>query len=224
MTPEVQFLLSRRPEVSEAAFLAVSRMIKARALAVGLEAELAELNQPEALAASAHVAASGGAANDAILSLRGDADNLMTAVAAAGGELDKVANLAESSVVGVQRYSVLPGTDPIRLFFGLRRLPRLTREQFQDYWLNKHAEFGRRLIPPYTYHQLHARGDLTEKAASASGLPASTFDGIVEVHFPDMDALVAQVTKPSVAKDALEDERNFIDHSRSAFYVYQHIQ
>ena len=89
--------------------------------------------------------------------------------------------------------------------------------------MNVHSDFGRRLIPPYSYHQLHARADLTNQAASAGGLPASTFDGIVEVHFPDMDALVAQVTRPSVAKDALEDERNFIDHARSAFFVYQHV-
>lgn len=135
--------------------------------------------------------------------------------------VSKDANSSRSTVVVAQRHDVLPGNDAIRLFFGLRRLERLTRAQFQDYWLNHHADYGRRLIPPYTYHQLHTDGAATAAASKALGIPESTLDGIVEVHFPSLEALIKQLSRPDVAEGALADEKNFIDHARSVFWAYR---
>jgi hypothetical protein len=104
--------------------------------------------------------------------------------------------------------------------FALARLPRLTLDEFHDYWLNRHAALGRRLIPPYTYHQLHADPAASDGLASRTGLAASRFDGVVEVHFPDLQAFVRQLQRPEVAEEALADEKNFIDHSRSIFWAY----
>ncbi|MES2301907.1 MAG: EthD domain-containing protein, partial [Pseudomonadota bacterium] len=97
----------------------------------------------------------------------------------------------------------------------------LTRAAFHDYWLNRHAQIGRRLIPPFTYHQLHADAALTQRAATTSGLTPSDYDGIVEVHFPDTDALIRQLSRTEVAQEALEDEKNFIDHARSRFWAFR---
>ena len=130
--------------------------------------------------------------------------------------------LAErSSLAVVERHVVLEGRDCIRLFFGLRRLPALTLAEFHHYWLHHHADYGRRMIPPYSYHQLHADPVRAAALAGAVGLPASTLDGIVEVDFPDVEALVRQLTRPDVAQDALEDERRFIDHGRSMIWAYE---
>ncbi|MCJ2178763.1 EthD domain-containing protein [Novosphingobium album (ex Hu et al. 2023)] len=135
--------------------------------------------------------------------------------------LDSATDRAASSVLAFTRHAILPGRDKVRLYFGLRRLEALSLAAFQDYWLNHHADYGRRLIPPYTYHQLHADPDATLALADACGLPPSTLDGVVEVHFPSLDALVKQLSRDDVAQGALEDERNFIDHARSQFWAYE---
>ncbi|GLS98814.1 hypothetical protein GCM10007897_01920 [Sphingobium jiangsuense] len=126
-----------------------------------------------------------------------------------------------SSLAAAERHVVLEGRDRIRLFFGLRRLPALTLAEFHRYWLHHHADYGRRMIPPYSYHQLHADPARAAALAGTAGLPASTLDGIVEVDFPDVDALIRQLTRPDVAQDALEDERRFIDHDRSMIWAYR---
>ncbi|MFA7585415.1 MAG: EthD domain-containing protein [Novosphingobium sp.] len=152
-------------------------------------------------------------------------DVLVTLPASATAEIvaatDGMFNREASALLAFRRHAVLPGSDAIRLYFGLRRLPHLSLEGFHDYWLNKHADIGRKLIPPYTYHQLHADPAATAHWAETVGIPASTLDGVVEVHFPDVDAFVRQLSREDVASEALADERNFIDHSRSQFWAYR---
>lgn len=140
-------------------------------------------------------------------------------IAALGATVDRSA----SSVLAFRRHTILPGRNRVRLYFGLRRLQGLSQAAFQDYWLNRHADYGRRLIPPYSYHQLHADPDRTADLAQDTGIGTSTLDGVVEVHFPDIDALVRQLSRKDVAVGALEDERNFIDHARSQFWAYAEV-
>ena len=128
---------------------------------------------------------------------------------------------ARSNLAAFDRHVILAGRDRIRLFFGLRRLPTLTLDEFHDYWLHRHADYGRRMIPPYSYHQLHARPAKAEALAATSGLAASTLDGSVEVDFPDIEALIRQLSRPDVAEEALADERRFIDHGRSMMWGYR---
>lgn len=168
----------------------------------------------DALPALAHAAGRDPEVPDALVTLGEGQD---------GAPVIALADPGRSRVVAAQRHAVLPGGDAIRLFFGLRRLPQLTRAAFHDYWLNHHAQIGRRLIPPYTYHQLHADAGATEAASAGTGLAASTYDGLVEVHFPDVDAFVRQLSRADVAVEALEDEKNFIDHSRSQFWGYREL-
>ena len=181
-------------------------------------ASVATLCPAGALPALAHAAALSPELPDLLVTV----DSLDAAIKA-WRTASKDADPARSTVVVAQRHAVLPGNDAIRLFFGLRRLERLTRAQFHDYWLNHHADYGRRLIPPYTYHQLHTDGVATSAASKAIGLPESTLDGIVEVHFPSLDALIQQLSRPDVAEGALADEKNFIDHGRSIFWAYRTI-
>ena len=220
MKQDAQFMLVRAAGVSEAGFRAGLRHIAETTANVGSGVEWVTLVPAESLGALAHVAESGGGrAADAILTVSGE---LAAAAAKAIGQaISTVADPKHSRVSGGTRHSILPGHAPIRLYFGLRRLEKLTRAEFQDYWLNVHADFGRRLIPPYSYHQIHAEEALTDELAQLCGLPPSPLDGIVEVHFPDLDALTRQLMRPEVASEALADERNFIDHARSAFHVYR---
>lgn len=166
----------------------------------------------DALPALAHVATRDPEVPDALVRVEPGSD--ISALAA-------LADPVRSSVLAATRHAVLPGADAIRLFFGLRRLPALTRAAFHDYWLNRHAAIGRRLIPPYTYHQLHADEAATAAASTATGLAPSSYDGVVEVHFPDIAALIGQLSRSEVTQEALEDEKNFIDHARSRFWAFR---
>lgn len=176
----------------------------------------------KALPSLAHAASAAPDLPDCIVSTWAeDEDRLAAATASLVRRMQPLC--ADGSLLVVRRHSVLPGRDAIRLFFGLRRLERLSLTGFHDYWLNRHAEIGRRLIPPYSYHQLHADPDLSARIADRAGIEPSSLDGIVEVHFPDVAALVTQLSRKEVAEEALADERNFIDHARSIFWAYAEI-
>lgn len=203
--PEIHLLLYRKPEQTAEAFTGAMRA----ALPPG--ATLALALPDDALPSLAHAAARSAEVPDALVLLPNGADTAALVSASDGSRACTVAAL---------RHAILPGHDAIRLFFGLRRLPHLGRAAFHDYWLNRHAMIGRRLIPPYSYHQLHADEAATDAAAGATAIPPIDLDGIVEVHFPDIDAFVRQLSRKEVAEEALEDERNFIDHSRSFFWAF----
>lgn len=208
MATETHLLLFR-PAGQDAANFA-----KALRAALPSGASLALALPDDALPALAHAAGRDRDVPDALVTLPADLADAASSFAGSGDP-------ARSAVIAVRRHAVLPGRDAIRLFFGLRRLPTLTRAAFHDYWLNHHAQIGRRLIPPFTYHQLHADEAGTLRAATASGLAPSDYDGIVEVHFPDTDALIRQLSRTEVAQEALEDEKNFIDHARSRFWAFR---
>jgi len=168
MNSEVQFLFRQRTDVGKAAFHAQLRTAVARAQAARAASEWAALMPADALTALPHVAETGGGGGaDAIVTVSAPRETLTRAIAAIVSNLRDAANLSDSTVMAGHRHSILPGSNRIRLFFGLRRLERLSRAEFLDYWLNVHAQFGRRLIPPYSYHQIHARAGLTDESAPA---------------------------------------------------------
>lgn len=217
-SPEILLLLVRRRDTPAADF---ESAVTAAAARIGVDHETALLMSADALPALAHVSAPDPTLPDAVLTLRADADKIAAVAVDLRVKLATVLDADRSELLAVRRHAILPGGDAIRLVFGLRRLERLTLEQFHDYWLNHHAEMGRRLIPPYTYHQLHTDPETTTRLAARTGLHPATFDGVVEVHFPDTDAFVRQLSRQEVAEEALADERNFIDHSRSIFWAYR---
>ena len=129
-----------------------------------------------------------------------------------------------SSVLGARRYQILGGEGPIRLFYAVSRLPHMDREQFFHYWLHHHADIGRQLLPPCSYMQSHSDTESSATLGAATGLPCSEFDGVVTIHYPDVDAYLRQISREEVVAIALEDEKKFIDHSRVLFGIYSVMQ
>jgi hypothetical protein len=158
---------------------------------------------------------------DLIVSLRAaNLETLLQPIARLAAKLAPHIKSDTSHVFGAQRHEILAGWGPVRIYYGIRRLPDMTRAAFQAYWLGHHAEVGRRLIPPYSYVQSHADAEIAAAASAASGLAATSLDGIVTVHFPDLAAAQRQLADERVATEALEDEARFIDHSRVQFGLY----
>ena len=117
----------------------------------------------------------------------------------------------------------------IKLVMCLHRNPDMTREQFQDYWLNKHGPFFQRNaggMRARKYVQSHTVDTpLNEGMRSSRGM-LPEYDGVAEVWFESEEDLMEAMSSPEGEKLSaalLKDEEHFIDHSKSsAFLVREH--
>lgn len=99
----------------------------------------------------------------------------------------------------------------IKLVYCISKKPGLSDQEFFDYWHKVHAPIGARIPGVRRFVQsrrLTVPGDRHQP----------DFDGLVELWFDDMDALLAARQSPEW-KASTEDEANFIDHSRVAYFV-----
>ncbi len=112
----------------------------------------------------------------------------------------------------------------IKLAFCLRRLPTLSREAFQDYWRNTHADLVMGLQPALgfrRYVQFHSGFDKLSAQAAAFRQSPEAFDGIAELWWDDVDTMLrASATDAAKAAFAAlyEDEKNFIDLANSPMW------
>jgi len=112
----------------------------------------------------------------------------------------------------------------IKLTFCLHRLPHLTREAFQDYWRNTHAPLvakNRKSLRIRRYVQCHALTTELNDAIRAARQAPGQYDGVAELWWDSLDDVVAAVSSPEgqeAGLELLEDERKFIDLSRSPLW------
>ena len=117
----------------------------------------------------------------------------------------------------------------IKFVMCIRRHPDMTREQFQDYWLNKHGPFfmkNTETMRVKKYVQSHTIDTpLNEGLRDSRGM-LPEYDGVAEVWFESEQDLTEAMSSPEgqkLSSALLEDEGNFIDHSKSsAFIVREH--
>lgn len=113
----------------------------------------------------------------------------------------------------------------IKLVFCVRRRSDLSVDDFKKYWVENHAPLVKKhaaALEAKRYVQSHTVEDDTNAALRASRGATEAFDGIAEVWWDSRDALSAVLSRPEgqAAGDALlEDERNFIDLSRSCLFL-----
>ncbi|HEY8616623.1 EthD domain-containing protein [Phenylobacterium sp.] len=112
----------------------------------------------------------------------------------------------------------------IKLTFCLRRLPSLTREQFQDYWLNTHGPLVASVAETLQirrYVQLHSLPAELNAGIRASREGPEDYDGVAELWFDSFDALLENGRRPearAAGARLLDDERKFIDLPRSPLW------
>ena len=112
----------------------------------------------------------------------------------------------------------------IKLVFCLRRLPHLSREQFQRYWLESHGPLVRDLAPHLglkRYVQVHTVTSAFSEAMSRHRGAPDDFDGVAELWWDSVDDFArAGATKEGrdAGRRLLEDERRFIDLTRSPIW------
>ncbi len=100
----------------------------------------------------------------------------------------------------------------VKLIYCITRKQCLSVEEFQRYWRETHGPIAARLPGVRRYVQCHTLPELY------AGENTPAYDGAAEVWFDDMATLQQAMASPEL-KAAREDERNFIDHSRTFFIV-----
>jgi uncharacterized protein (TIGR02118 family) len=99
----------------------------------------------------------------------------------------------------------------VKLIYCISKKPGLTVEEFQTYWRDTHGPIAGRIPGLRRYVQCHVVPELYGRQAPA-------YDGAAELWFDDLDAMRAAMQSDEV-KAAMEDEKNFIDHTRVASFV-----
>lgn len=167
---------------------------------------------------------------DATLELRSASpDPAQRLVAAVEGVGERIAGIAHvdlsAALVGIDHRIVPCAADPVRYQYAMRRRADLTHAQYSDYYLQVHAEFGRRLTGILGYTQFHVDPDLARSAAAAAGVGVWAFDSIAELHLDAVrtfsDALARM---PEAERNApMLDEENFVDRANSVSFVTRRV-
>ena len=99
----------------------------------------------------------------------------------------------------------------IKLVYCVNRKPGLSDEDFFHYWEHEHAPIGARIPGLRKLIQSHS---VTVPGDARS----PDYDGMAELWFDDVDALLAARQSPQW-RASTEDEENFIDYTRVAYFV-----
>jgi hypothetical protein len=228
VTTKAQVLLVLREGVSpsalERALAAEAARLLERAPAGTREVQLVRL-EDDPTRQSAHGEEMEAAPSfDAVIELSGeDLDQvaLASAFEGVGPRLEDWVVPERSAAVAGTEHTFVEGSQPLRIVMGLRRLETLTSPAFHDYWLNTHGELGRKVPGSQGYRQFHADAEASARLAAAAGVAVDDFEGVAEAYFTDMDAFMAVMSRPEIVEPLLEDERRFIDHSRSAIGLFR---
>jgi uncharacterized protein (TIGR02118 family) len=113
----------------------------------------------------------------------------------------------------------------IKFVYCVRRLPHLSRHEFQRYWRETHGPLVRShagTLRIRRYVQVHTLESPINDALRESRGSLEPFDGVAELWWDSAEDLVAATASPEGRKAAqalLEDERRFIDLERSALWI-----
>lgn len=114
----------------------------------------------------------------------------------------------------------------VKLVFCLRRLPHLSRAEFQRYWRETHGPLVREragALRIRRYVQVHtAADDDLHAALRASRGGPDPYDGVAEVYWEsrqDLEEALAAPEGRKASQELLDDERRFIDLERSPLWI-----
>lgn len=112
----------------------------------------------------------------------------------------------------------------VKLVFCLRRLPHLSREEFQRYWLGTHAPLVQEraaLLGIRRYVQVHTLDTPRNDALRARNGSDEPYDGVAELWYDSLESMggARSAEARQAGRELLEDERNFIDLPRSPMWL-----
>jgi uncharacterized protein (TIGR02118 family) len=99
----------------------------------------------------------------------------------------------------------------IKLVYCITKKPGMTDEQFSRYWKDVHGPIGARIPRLRRLVQSH-------RVTVAGDKYQPDYDGMAELWFDDAQSLLAARQTPEW-EASVQDEVNFIDHSKVAYFV-----
>ena len=118
----------------------------------------------------------------------------------------------------------------IKLTFAVRRRTDIDPAEFHRYWRDQHGPLVRSLqqvLGIRRYVQTHRLETPLNDVLRAGRGALEPFDGVAELWWDDLDALVAAISSPegtAAGQTLLEDEARFIDLEQSALWLGQEIE
>ncbi len=113
----------------------------------------------------------------------------------------------------------------VKLVFCLRRLPHLSLQEFQTYWLQNHGPLVRShadTLRIRRYVQVHTLDSPVNEVIRRSRHAGEPYDGVAELWWDSPEELAAATATPEgqqAARELVEDERKFIDLQRSTLWI-----
>jgi uncharacterized protein (TIGR02118 family) len=113
----------------------------------------------------------------------------------------------------------------VKLTFCLRRLPHLSREEFQRYWRQTHAPLVQAAAPALRvrrYVQAHAVDHPVNEALRQGRGAPEPYDGVAELWWDSLHDLTEAGATPegrAAGRRLLQDERRFVDLARSPLWM-----
>jgi uncharacterized protein (TIGR02118 family) len=99
----------------------------------------------------------------------------------------------------------------IKLVYCFAKKPDLSFEEFDRYWRDVHGPIGMRI--PGLRRLVQSAAIRDPRDGHEPG-----FDGMAELWFDDVEAVLRARESPEW-RASTEDERHFIDHSRTAYFL-----
>jgi len=119
----------------------------------------------------------------------------------------------------------------IKLIFCVKRLPKLSRGEFQRYWRDRHGPLVKRhaaTLAVRRYVQSHTLDNPgLDFAAAARGSSGKEFDGVAELWWDSIDSLLAVAATEggqAAAAELLADEARFIDLPNSPIFFTKEVE
>jgi uncharacterized protein (TIGR02118 family) len=111
----------------------------------------------------------------------------------------------------------------------IKRNKKLSREEFKNYWSNNHAKLFTKLgsMGSKKYIQSHTIDTPLNKGLNDSRGMLEEYDGVAEVWFESIDSLMELMGSEKgieIGSILHEDEKNFIDHSKSTAFIVEEIE
>lgn len=112
----------------------------------------------------------------------------------------------------------------IRLIYPIRRRSHLSLEEFHAYWHDIHGPLvvkNARALAANRYIQVHTIEDPVYKSTRDARGMTEPFDGVAEMWWDNSEAAAAAAGTPEgreASRELLEDEKKFIDFSRSSLW------
>lgn len=113
----------------------------------------------------------------------------------------------------------------VKFAFCLRRLPSMSRAQFQERWFDVHGPLVKEraeVLGIRRYVQLHSLDDALSAGVRGVRESPEPYDGIAELWWDSLEAFAPPDSSPErrrAGQELLEDERKFIDLPRSPVWL-----